>query len=241
MKNFSDKKFIKIIKESVNKTKYFTAAFAVFVIGIILLSGIMNGAKTKNVKDNVILLPTMTPTEALFKKPDEESVATSAKADEPKDEIKSEAAKEAPLKEVFLHEEKKEFKIEIDKSAEVINGFSKNKLVRSKTTGDWRTHCGIDIMAENGKEVFALADGTVEAVFYDKLMGQTVKITHENGYNSVYSNLSEKTNVNEGDTVNAGDVLGTAGNTAILEKDEKPHFHLEIIKDGENIDPLNIK
>ena len=56
----------------------------------------------------------------------------------------------------------------------------------------WRTHSGIDIKAEEGDAVKTAADGVVKEVRYDDLMGVTVVITHEDGYETQYSCLQQE-------------------------------------------------
>ena len=47
--------------------------------------------------------------------------------------------------------------------------FSNGKLVKNATLADWRTHDGVDIRAEVGDKVCAMADGTVTRAGYSLL------------------------------------------------------------------------
>ena len=69
-------------------------------------------------------------------------------------------------------------------------------------------------------------------------MGTTVTIAHAQGLSSVYANLGEIPTVEAGDHVDAGDVIGAIGTTAVAELARAPHLHLEMIQDGESVDPL---
>ncbi len=104
----------------------------------------------------------------------------------------------------------------------------------------WRVHPGIDLQAEYGEVVKACAAGTVEEVWQDNELGLCVKISHENGYESVYAGLSSAGYVRAGDPVAQGQTLGHLGNGVLNESDAQPHLHLEIWKNGRPVDPLEV-
>ena len=56
-------------------------------------------------------------------------------------------------------------------SGAVLNDYSGDNLVYSKTMQDWRTHNGIDFAANEGDDVLAAADGTVEAITDNGMFG----------------------------------------------------------------------
>ena len=119
----------------------------------------------------------------------------------------------------------------------VLRDFSVETLSLDPTLGDWRTHGGLDISAEQGMKVMSISAGTVEQVYKDGLMGTTVVVDHGGGLQSWYCNLAEETAVQTGDKVDIGTVLGTVGGTAIVEVGLEPHLHLETIQDGQPVDP----
>jgi murein DD-endopeptidase MepM/ murein hydrolase activator NlpD len=125
-------------------------------------------------------------------------------------------------------------------NGEVIERFSVDELVFSETLVDWRVHPGADIAAALGTQVHAMGDGVVEDIYTDELMGVTVVIDHGNSVRSVYRNLMESVIVNIGDIVYAGDVIGGVGKTADNELLDPPHLHLEVIKNGAQVDPLSL-
>lgn len=112
--------------------------------------------------------------------------------------------------------------------------------VFSDTMEDYRVHLGVDIEADAGTPVYAAADGTVESVEFDPMMGQTIVISHAGGYKSVYRNLQTKTadGLAAGSAVKAGDEIGAVGDTALVEISQSPHLHFEIYKDGSCENPL---
>ena len=63
-------------------------------------------------------------------------------------------------------------------------------------------------------------------------------ILQPDGVTAVYSNLAQKTAVAVGDLVDTGAVLGEVGRTALAESGLEPHLHLELLADGEPVNPL---
>lgn len=122
-------------------------------------------------------------------------------------------------------------------SGEIIKDYSGGELVYSQTMNDWRTHNGIDFATEEGTEVFAVADGTVEAVTNVGMLGTTVIILHKDGVRSIYSNLADKVSITVGDSVTRGSILGKTGDTAFGESAEAPHLHFEISLNEEPVNP----
>ena len=70
-------------------------------------------------------------------------------------------------------------------------------------------------------------------------MGTTVVLTHDGGYDTIYSNLQSVPTVEIGDYVTAGQVIGSVGKTALSESSEPPHLHFGVTKDGEYVDPAD--
>ena len=70
----------------------------------------------------------------------------------------------------------------------------------------------------------------------DPLMGTTVVLEHDNGYQTTYANLQTKPNVEVGDPVSAGQIIGAVGTTAAAESGQ-PHLHFAVTKDGKAVDP----
>lgn len=122
---------------------------------------------------------------------------------------------------------------------EVATTFSQDTLTYSDTMADWRTHEGLDILAQEGDLVRATQAGTVTAVYEDDYLGTVVVVSHSDDVSTRYANLTETPSVVAGDTVSAGDVLGQVGSTALLEKAEPDHLHFEVYRNGEAQDPLS--
>lgn len=121
----------------------------------------------------------------------------------------------------------------------VLRDFSVETLSLDPTLGDWRTHGGLDIAAAQGVKVLSISAGTVEQVYNDGLMGATVVVNHGGGLQSWYCNLDEDVLVEAGDSVDIGSELGTVGSSAIAEVGVASHVHLEVILNGQPVDPQN--
>ena len=122
----------------------------------------------------------------------------------------------------------------------IIKEWSADIPVFSNTMEDYRLHLGVDISAAAGTTVYAVADGTVESVEFHPMMGQTVVISHANGYKSVYQNMQTAvpSGIQAGVIVKAGDAIGAVGDTALIEISEDPHLHFELYKDDVCENPL---
>lgn len=122
-------------------------------------------------------------------------------------------------------------------SGETVTVFSMTELLYDQTMGDWRTHDGIDVRADEGAAVKTAAGGVVESVSSDELMGTTVVIHHDGGYATRYGSLQSDVPVAQGQQVSAGDVIGYVGTTSAAEIEMGPHLHFSVSRDGEVIDP----
>lgn len=120
---------------------------------------------------------------------------------------------------------------------EIIKEFAKENLVYSDTLLEWTTHLGIDIQAEKTTVIKASADGTVKSIKNDPRYGLTIIIEHQNGYQTVYSNLLSSEFVVEGENVTQGQSIGTVGNTATFEIADNTHLHFELLQNGMYLDP----
>ena len=120
---------------------------------------------------------------------------------------------------------------------EIISEFAQENLIYSETLKEWVTHTGVDIKADKTSIIKAAADGVISSIINDPRYGLTVVITHDNGYETVYSNLLTAEFVVEGEEVKQGQTIGTAGNTAAFESSMECHLHFEILQDGKYLDP----
>ena len=134
-------------------------------------------------------------------------------------------------------EKQENIKFEAPIKGEILRGFAKDSLVFSNTLQEWVTHNGVDIKADKTSVVKAAAKGTVSAIKNDPRYGLTVIINHDNGYQTIYSNLLTAEFVVKGEKVEVGQSIGTVGNSASFEVEDEYHLHFEVLKDNEYLDP----
>ena len=89
---------------------------------------------------------------------------------------------------------------------------------------------GVDFSIAKGSRVYAVASGVVTMLGEIPFYGKIIIITHDNGFRTVYSSLSE-TNVNVGDNIKLNQVIGKSGETL---EGQTMHFEL-----WQNASPLN--
>ena len=102
--------------------------------------------------------------------------------------------------------------------------------------GKAKFHKGVDVAAPKGTEIHAPAAGTVVRAEFAENYGNVVDVDHGDGYVTRYGQVSAfKAAV--GDKVRAGDAIALVGSSG---RSTGPHLHLEVLKDGENIDPASV-
>ena len=89
-------------------------------------------------------------------------------------------------------------------------------------------HPGIDFAAEEGAEVYAVADGIVTTADYDAEKGNYVVLDHGGGLETEYQHLKSSL-VSAGQSVVQGQVLGYVGSTG---NSTGPHLHFEARQDS---------
>ena len=103
-------------------------------------------------------------------------------------------------------------------------------------SGKWRMHRGIDIAASYRTRVRAAADGRVERVASNNVLGKFVVIDHQaRSYHSLYAHLSS-VNVHVGELVNTGTTIGRVGSTGMS---TGPHLHFELWRRRQPINPAS--
>lgn len=139
-----------------------------------------------------------------------------------------------------VKEEKKEIKFSTPIKGEILREFAQDSLVYSETLQEWVVHNGVDIKADKTSVVSSAASGTVYAIKNDPRYGLTVIINHDDGYQTVYSNLLTAEFVVEGEKVKEGQSIGTVGNTASFETADETHLHFELVKDNKYLNPTTL-
>jgi murein DD-endopeptidase MepM/ murein hydrolase activator NlpD len=103
-----------------------------------------------------------------------------------------------------------------------------------------RSHAGIDILAEEGSDVYAAKSGIVSCGNVPTGYGKYVMILHPDGLQTMYGHLSEQT-VYSGKRVRRGELIGRVGKTGNADnKFMQPHLHFEIRSRDGAIDPRGL-
>lgn len=101
--------------------------------------------------------------------------------------------------------------------------------------GYYAMHKGVDLAANLGTPVYAIASGYVSISSYTSANGNYVSLAHSDGYGSIYCHLDSAV-VKKDAYVKAGQLIGYVGSTGWA---TGPHLHFEIHKDGAAVNPMN--
>ncbi len=110
---------------------------------------------------------------------------------------------------------------------------------RHPVLGYSRMHRGIDFAAPVGTPVYAAGTGRVGVIGRNRGYGNYIRIDHRGGYATAYGHLSRfARGLQQGSPVKQGAVIGYVGNTGLS---TGPHLHYEILVNGQQVDPLDVK
>ncbi len=103
----------------------------------------------------------------------------------------------------------------------------------------YRPHVGVDLAANYGTPVKAVADGRIEQAGWAGELGNSVRIQHEHGMTSIYGHMQRiSPDVHQGSYVHMGQVIGWVGSTGLS---TGPHLHFALEKQGVYVNPLTEK
>jgi murein DD-endopeptidase MepM/ murein hydrolase activator NlpD len=102
--------------------------------------------------------------------------------------------------------------------------------------GFTRMHKGVDFGAPTGTPIYAAGDGVIEFAGWAGGYGHFVKIRHNPHTETAYGHMS-RIAAAMGAHVHQGEVIGYVGMTGDA---TGPHLHYEVLKDGIQVNPINI-
>ena len=214
-KNWKESQFFKKLKHiRVNRAVYLSAIIVLLSISVVLIITAVNNRANKNTLDT-------TPPAINTPPPEGTTPPQTGGNDKP-----------------TLNNTIPEFALPV--GGVLSKKHSVDTQVFSPTLGEYRVHLGIDIATEEAAPVFAMAAGTVAQIWEDPMMGWSIALSHTGDAVTVYKNLSKQfaQGITVGAEVEAGQLLGSVGDTAMIEIAEEPHLHMEMTVKGLQVDPL---
>lgn len=144
-----------------------------------------------------------------------------------------------PVQQVVLVGTAKTTATAAERTAARSEGFicplTRGSFVITSYYGDGRGHKGMDLAADSGTPIYAVADGTVTASGFQKAYGYYVDVDHGNGITTRYAHASVL-KVARGATVKQGDLLALVGRTG---NSTGNHLHFEVIVNGNRVNPAS--
>lgn len=119
----------------------------------------------------------------------------------------------------------------------VLQGYISSPFGRrtDPLNGRLRVHKGVDFAAKAGSDVVAVAAGVVTASSRRSGYGNTVEISHADGYVTLYAH-NQSNLVQVGDLVQRGQVIAKVGSTG---RSTGSHVHFEVSQNGRVINPTS--
>jgi len=106
---------------------------------------------------------------------------------------------------------------------------------KSPFTGLRNFHSGIDISGRKGAPIIATADGVIKKAGFDRLLGNYVRISHDERFETLYAHMLKST-VEKGEKVQRGQVIGLMGSTG---RSTGYHVHYEVRDNDQKKNPYH--
>lgn len=119
----------------------------------------------------------------------------------------------------------------------VLQGYVSSPFGRrvDPLTGRASVHKGVDFAAKAGSDVVAVGAGVVTFAGRRNGYGNTVEISHADGYVTLYAH-NRSNRVQVGDLVQRGQAIATVGSTG---RSTGNHVHFEVSRNGQLVNPHN--
>lgn len=105
---------------------------------------------------------------------------------------------------------------------------------RTSSSGEMRSHKGIDICVPPGTPVLAATDGVVAFAGTEAEYGRLIVIDHGHDFSTIYGHLA-KIQVKAGEKVSKGQAIGTVG---LSGNSTGPHLHYEVRLRNSPVNPI---
>lgn len=101
-------------------------------------------------------------------------------------------------------------------------------------SGEEDFHYGIDLAAEEGREITAFADGTVRTAGKSTILGNYLILDHADGFSTLYAHCSRLL-VTAGEAVSLGDSIAEVGQSGSA---TGSHLHFELQRGSTYLNPV---
>ena len=132
---------------------------------------------------------------------------------------------------------KRAFKLSPVQITRITSRFSRSRM--HPVLNIRRPHPGVDYGAATGSKIYATGDGTVTRAQRWGGYGNMISIRHPRRFETRYAHMSRfAPGMYVGKPVVQGEVIGYSGATGLA---NGPHVHYELIRDGQQVDPLRLQ
>lgn len=120
--------------------------------------------------------------------------------------------------------------------ARLSSGFGKRK---HPILGYTRMHKGTDFAAPRGTPIKAAGDGVIDYIGTKGSYGRFIRIRHNGEYSTAYAHMrGYRRGLKKNSRVTQGQIIGYVGTSG---RSTGPHLHYEVLKNGQQVNPLSIK
>ncbi len=132
---------------------------------------------------------------------------------------------------------KRAFKLSPVQITRITSRFSRSRM--HPVLNIRRPHPGVDYGAATGSRIMATGEGTVTRAQWWGGYGNMISIRHPRRFETRYAHMSRfAPGIGVGEHVEQGQLIGYSGSTGLA---NGPHVHYELIRDGQQVDPLRLQ
>ena len=120
--------------------------------------------------------------------------------------------------------------------ARLSSGFGRRK---HPILGYNKMHRGVDFAAPSGTPIYAAGNGSIVFAGRKGGYGNYIRIRHNGNYDTAYAHMTGfARGMRTGRRVNQGQVIGYVGTTG---RSTGPHLHYEVLRQGQQVNPMRIR
>lgn len=120
--------------------------------------------------------------------------------------------------------------------ARLSSGFGRRK---HPILGYTKMHRGVDFAAPRGTPIYAAGNGTIVYAGRKGGYGNYIRIRHNGNYQTAYAHMKGfARGMRQGRRVSQGQIIGYVGTTG---RSTGPHLHYEVLRQGQQLNPLRVR